>query len=789
MLMFSQGFMLADLALSLVLIFLWVTQREDRHALFWGIGQLALMAMWLYWGTSLQSPARKEILLALFVAGLMAYWYGTRAFCGLASNLHKSLPIFALMALGLRLVAHYSVFWAYVCVPTLLGAVLLGCGILIARGNHPYRSVGLILVARGAVDFAFSFGIYSGFPLDTIFVVNFVLKEASTLGLVYAAIDESHRRYRATVGSLTTGFIVGDEDGFVHFANDRIARLFGCARGHDLIGQHISQVLPAQNEGLAATFFRGPETPNPQNAVIWEATLCLGNGTRMPVELVGNSFLKRGMRYLLVQLFDITQRKQQEKILERAANFDALCGLHNRHALDRLLREALDEARRCDEECALLFLDLDHFKRINDSMGHTAGDQVLRMAATRLQTLTGPHDILARFGGDEFVIVRPGCATGTASMQAWQLAQRIIHAFASPLSLDPNSPAAFTLFVTPSIGIASSPKDGLDPDSLLMSADIAMYAAKAAGRNEIRLFDATMDSTSRDALLIEDALHQALDNNEFRLVYQPIVDSASGRLRKVEALIRWKSAALGEVSPDRFIPVAEENGMIVEIGHWVMRESCRQAREWAEGPTGPICVSFNVSAWQLVDQRFLSQLDAAINDNGIVPQQIEVEITERVLIEEATAAQSMVEALHVMGVGIALDDFGTGYSSLSYLTRFQFDTLKIDRSFITRIETSDRDSTLVRTIIAMGQSLGLQMVAEGIETPGQARLLADLGCQNLQGYLYSRPLPPEKIQPASHVYSPYDEMADTGAAEALIYTQAALDLAPAREIRAQASGA
>lgn len=452
---------------------------------------------------------------------------------------------------------------------------------------------------------------------------------------------------------------------------------------------------------------------------------------------------------------DITTRKQSEDALERAANIDSLSGLHNRHALDHGLRDALAKAQAQGRECSLLFLDLDHFKRINDSLGHSAGDQLLVMAAQRLQALVGPNDLLARFGGDEFVILQADQAAGTGASSATQLARDIIADFAEPFLLGQNTASPFSLFVTPSIGIALSASDGLDAETLVKNADIAMYAAKAAGRNEVRCFDRAMEDASRNAIQIEDALHHAIRNREFRLVYQPIVQSDSGRLHKVEALIRWESPTLGFVPPDRFIAVAEESGLIVEIGTWVLQEACRQASLWNASAIGPICISVNVSAWQLVDSDFVRVLAEALASNGLQGEHIELELTERVLIEEGDQVRKVLEAVHNLGVSISLDDFGTGYSSLSYLTSFHIDTLKIDRTFITRIETSERDSTLVRAIVAMGHSLGLQMVAEGIETQGQADILTQLGCQQLQGYLFSRPVPapqvnPEMLNPLAH---------------------------------------
>ncbi|MCH8179858.1 MAG: EAL domain-containing protein [Proteobacteria bacterium] len=562
------------------------------------------------------------------------------------------------------------------------------------------------------------------------------------------ALRASEENYRNIFNRSMEGFHRIAMDGTPLLVNARLLQIMG----YDSFEQLVSElretgrsvwVNPQERQRYHAALLRDGEVHG------FEALHRRRDGQEIWVML--NSVLVRDEHgqplYREGFTLDITTRKQSEDALERAANIDSLSGLHNRHALDRCLPEALAKAQAQGLECSLLFLDLDHFKRINDSLGHSAGDQLLVMAAQRLQALVGPNDFLARFGGDEFVILQPDQAPGTGATHALKLAHSIIADFAEAFHLGQNTASPFSLFVTPSIGIALSASDGLDAETLVKNADIAMYAAKAAGRNEARFFDRAMEDASRNAILIEDALHHAIRNREFRLVYQPIVPADGGQLHKVEALIRWESPTLGFVPPDRFIAVAEESGLIVEIGTWVLQEACRQASLWNASAVGPICISVNVSAWQLVDSDFLRVLADAIASNGIRGGQIELELTERVLIEEGDQVRKVLAAVHDLGVSISLDDFGTGYSSLNYLTSFHIDTLKIDRSFITRIETSQRDSTLVRAIVALGHSLGLQMVAEGVETQGQADILTQLGCQRLQGYLFSRPVPAQQITP------------------------------------------
>lgn len=741
--------LLADASLSCILIFLWLIHRSDRHALLWGIAQLSLAFMSLYWDLGEHAPLatmRNGIITASFVLSLMGFWFGTRYFCGLPKLLRKSLVVFSGLALVTYVLIIYRPQWAICLAPSLLGPLLLWCGVQLSRTGHDYRVVGLILILRGLVNLAFSFSLATNAGLDDLFILSFAAKNAATLALIYAVLRETRQRLRATINSMGNGFMIGDAQGIIRVANDKFASLIGFSTGAELTGRAFWEILPRLTPELAAARFQQIAAPGAKLPLIKEELILRQDGTFLPIESISNIYMERGQPMRMVQIFDITERLQQRDALQHAANTDELCGLSNRHALNRRLKHALAACRDNGEECSLMFIDLDHFKRVNDSLGHSAGDQLLIMVAARLQALVEPKDILARFGGDEFIIVQPDLPAGTGAAAARLLARKIITDFATPFNLAQNA-APFSLYVTPSIGIALSPEHGLDPESLIKGADIAMYAAKTAGRNEFCLFDNSMDDASRSSMLIEEAMHHALQHNEFKLVYQPIVSAGNGRLHKVEALIRWNSPTLGFVPPDRFIPVAEESGMIIEIGSWVLQEACRQARIWADNDIGPICISVNVSAWQLVGSEFLSCLRKAIASNGIRPQQIEIELTERVLIEEASTVRDVLEAVHAMGVSISLDDFGTGYSSLSYLTRFRLNTLKIDRSFITHIEDNERDSALVRAIIAMGHSLKLQMVAEGVETQGQADMLFELGCQSLQGYLFSRPVPPEQIQP------------------------------------------
>jgi diguanylate cyclase (GGDEF)-like protein len=470
------------------------------------------------------------------------------------------------------------------------------------------------------------------------------------------------------------------------------------------------------------------------------ATFTLHNGTKLPVEMMGSPYIERGRLYCLVQLLDISERKKKDDLLYQAARIDPVTGFFNRHALSTLLAQEIGKAAAAGRECAVLFLDLDKFKRVNDSFGHAIGDELLRQAAHRLHAVLRPNDVLARFGGDEFIIVVPDLAAGAAARMATQCAERVIGAMSVRFDLSPHA-----VGVSASVGVACYPLHGSDSDMLIRNADIAMYEAKKAGRGELRFFNDAMNAAAKDALVIDGALRGAIEAGEFSLLYQAIVDAHTGKLAKVEALLRWTSAELGPMRPDRFIPVAEDSGMIVPIGTWVLNEACRQMALWRQGPLDGLTISINVSALQLADPAFVTLVEQALAGNGLGGHRLELELTERVLIDDGGHVHAVLQRLRALGVSISLDDFGTGYSSLSYLTRFQLNTLKIDRAFVMDIEHSERSNSLVNAIIAMGHSLGLQLVAEGVETAGQAAILEKMGCHYLQGYHFSRPIPPDEL--------------------------------------------
>lgn len=430
---------------------------------------------------------------------------------------------------------------------------------------------------------------------------------------------------------------------------------------------------------------------------------------------------------------DISIRKRYEQQLLRQANYDILTGLPNRMlALDRL-KLALAQARRENQLVGVMFLDLDNFKHINDTMGHDAGDTLLVEASRRISSCLRGTSTVARLGGDEFLVILPG-VHGVDSTE--QVADRILHNFLPPIQLGGQE-----VFISTSIGIAIYPTDSDSSGSLLQNADAAMYEAKAQGKSSYRRFSPEMKELSLERLQMESRLRRALELNEMELYYQPILQTADSHLIGAEALIRWNNPTMGLVSPDRFIPLAEETGMIVPIGRWVLNAACQANKRWEEATGQCLSIAVNVSPRQFRDPGFVEMVQQALSENRIPAIRLELEITERLILDNTIETAQILKRLDEMGVRLSVDDFGTGFSALGYLKSYPFDTLKIDKSFVRDVMTEQEDAALVKAIINMAHSLSLEVIAEGVEDADQLQFLREQGCDFAQGYFYSRPAP------------------------------------------------
>ncbi|MFC4158308.1 putative bifunctional diguanylate cyclase/phosphodiesterase [Chitinimonas lacunae] len=445
-------------------------------------------------------------------------------------------------------------------------------------------------------------------------------------------------------------------------------------------------------------------------------------------------------------IIDITEQKEAQRRIAELANFDPLTGLANRNLLNERLGQALLAAERDRKRLALMFLDLDRFKTLNDTLGHSAGDRVLAQAADRLKKLVRRADILARLGGDEFVIVLTGI---DHALDAVRVAEGALLELALPFDIDDgNAPSDATIgmFTTSgSIGISVYPDDGRDAETLVRNADTAMYQAKSAGRNNYKFYTADMNARAAERLSLEATLRRAFEGSEFLLHYQPQLDLDSGRIVGAEALIRWQNPKRGLVPPSRFIPVAEESRLIVPIGNWALREACRQAREWLDRGLPPLTIAVNLSALQFQQANLTELIASMLDEYGLPPSALELEVTESVVMQEVDRVVKTLASLKELGVKLAIDDFGTGYSSLAYLKRFSFDKLKIDRSFVHDLGTDRNDEAICLAIVGLAKVLGLKCIAEGVETQAQAIFLLAAGCDEMQGFLAAEPLTADRF--------------------------------------------
>jgi diguanylate cyclase (GGDEF)-like protein/PAS domain S-box-containing protein len=610
------------------------------------------------------------------------------------------------------------------------------------RGTELIRRVAQV-ARSGAIDDigGFSYGdervlpgIFAAkaFPLDDD-GVGFVFENITARKEAELALRESEERFRSIVETTTEWIWAVDTQGIITYSNPAVESILGCASSA-LIGKSTFAMLSDASRAVHHPhFLHAVATKSGWSAVTLE--MCHTNGSYRIVESTASPTLDPSGALIGFRgaIRDITERKRAEDRIHYQAYHDSLTDLPNRELFLDRLTVSLIHAQRRGEGLAVFFLDIDHFKLINDTLGHSVGDALLQRVARRLQGFIRSDETLARVGGDEFLLLVPGAGR---TADAEQRAQMLLEAMAKPFVISGNQ-----LYATISIGIALYPANGTNAETLLKNADSAMYQAKEIGRNAFQFFTPVLDERSKERFSLETDLRHALARGEFELHYQPLYEGSTWSIAGVEALIRWNHPTRGMIGPDDFIPLAEETRMIVPIGDWVMRTAFAQARLWQTDGFPSLRVGVNLSAKQLQHGDVVDSVRSAIEDCGIDPRLVEIEITESVAMQNADWTLKILGELRAMGVNIAVDDFGTGQSSLAYLTRFPFSTVKIDRAFVGNVTEDENDAAVVSAVVALAQSLKLRTVAEGVETVEQLAFLSSRGCDEMQGFYFSRPLP------------------------------------------------
>ena len=548
----------------------------------------------------------------------------------------------------------------------------------------------------------------------------------------------SEERFRGIFESAPIGIMLVELEGTIFQANRFAAQLLNYEKDH-LDRLHISRLLQEQDRQRLKENLARLKDSNAAPISSEQRMLCQ-NGS----EIWTNShiMLQRSSDgtplYYIVQIADITDLKQGQQRMEQMAFYDTLTNLANRRLFHDRLTQAIEHAIRTNRAAALLYLDLDNFKRVNDTLGHEIGDSLLREVAGRLKQCVRKEDTVARPGGDEFTILLNEVTTPS---DAGMVAEKILNHLREPITI-----SGHPLVVTTSIGITLLPGDGADPNVLTKNADLAMYKAKERGRNNYQFYSEDLNTNAVARLRTEYETRQALENKEFRLFYQPKVSLKTMQIVGVECLIRWDHPERGMLGPDQFIEVAEETGSIIDIGTWVIDEAFAAAQEINRTSESPLHIAINISPRQFRDPNLTTTIRRCIRETDMNPEHIELEITETMLMQDAAAAEETVRNLSDLGVRLAIDDFGTGYSSLSILKRFPINTVKVDKSFVMDIPDNPDDVAITRAVIAMAHELKMEVVAEGVETREQLQFLADLDCEYAQGYLFSRPVPFAEIQ-------------------------------------------
>jgi len=552
------------------------------------------------------------------------------------------------------------------------------------------------------------------------------------------ALEESNynlQQYLDAIDKINIGLFVVDNDYRIRYMNNTMINWFGnqtdkiCYSSVAKLDKacpycKLKEVIVENKKVIYE-----PETPDGQSFDIVATSIRNSDGTISKMEVIRNvTDSKNAQKYLL----------QQKEKLAYLAHHDSLTGLPNRLLFNDRLEKSIEKSKRYKTKTALLFIDLDHFKEINDSLGHNIGDEVLKTITRRLDNTIRKEDTLARFGGDEFTIILEDLTQG---QNASFLAQKIINSLAKILIIENNR-----LYITTSIGISLYPDDGINSQDLLKYADSAMYKAKSEGRNNFQFYSAEMTALAFERVVMESSFREALKNEDFLVYYQPQINAKENKLIGMEALVRWQHTTMGLISPAKFIPLAETTGLIIELDQFVMKTAMKQISLWYNKGLNPGVLALNLAIKQLQQRDFISILGNLLKETQCKPQWIELEVTEGQIMTNPEEAIKILKQISDMGIELAVDDFGTGYSSLSYLKKLPLNKLKIDQSFVRELPDDEEDSTITKSVIALAQSLNLKIIAEGVETKEQEEFLVSNGCDNIQGYYFSRPIPTDEME-------------------------------------------
>ncbi|HEX7644742.1 MAG TPA: EAL domain-containing protein [Burkholderiaceae bacterium] len=756
----------------------WATSQRHPHLRgpgWWALG--CLLAMLGFCGILLQGAGRPPLITVtlsntLIVGATMCLWSGLRAFFG--REVSRPLLLAVVLAAG-ALHAAFLFEWqssdlraivvsAFNGGGTLLGlhevlkqrktslrmeTRLLGGLLLVDGALHMARIAGLLLAGQFA-------GNGNGW-IEGVFMLTFLITGIGRLVIFIALIsgrleDEreaasaqmraSEMRFRKLLEVVPVSVQGYGADGVTRYWNKASERIYGYS-AEEAIGQNLLDlIVPAGThcslrDDMSKIFLTGQVSP-PEDAVRQHK-----DGSRVAV-ISNHAFVSVPGRppELFCVDTDISERIKAEEEIHSLAYYDPLTGLPNRRLLFDRLERLIRSGQHAGQHHALICIDLDNFKTLNDNLGHHVGDMLLQQVGGRLAECIESEDVVARLGGDEFLVLltRLGLQRATAASKAEAQCRKILESLNRNYRL-----GSYEYLSTPSLGVTLFADHGGTIEDLLKRADLAMYEAKAAGRNTLRFFDPRMEAMVTERAALEAGLREALQKEQFVIYYQDQVDG-EGCLTGVEALLRWQHPERGVVGPMQFIGLAEDTGLIHALGRWVLDKACLQLRDWADEPDmAELTIAVNVSARQFHHPDFVEQVLTALAEAGARPELLKLELTESLLLEDVADVIAKMTALKAHGVRFSLDDFGTGYSSLSYLKRLPLDQLKIDRSFVHDVTTNQNDATIVRTIVALGRSLGLEVIAEGVETEEQRKFLAGLGCYAYQGYRFSRPMPVQEF--------------------------------------------